>query len=97
LFGWHGTRTPEAVLGIAFENLDPSRRSLQLYGPGEYCAMDAAYSQGYWGNTNTLFLFFILKNPTNPHFKLDKHYVINNPSRDMIFMVPILIATFNDQ
>ncbi len=38
LFGWHGTRTPEAVLGIAFENLDPNRRSGQYFGPGEYCA-----------------------------------------------------------
>lgn len=72
------------------------RRSGQCYGPGEYCAVSNSYSQsGYWGNTNTLFLFFILRN--NPYYKLDTHHVVNNPSRNEMYMVPILVATFNKQ
>jgi hypothetical protein len=36
IFGWHGTGTKEAVLGICHGNLDVKRRSGQAYGPGEY-------------------------------------------------------------
>ena len=39
-------------------------------------------------------LIFILKNE-NPYFKFDYHYVVNNPSKNEIYMIPILVATFN--
>jgi len=96
-FGWHGTRNALAVSGIAHENLDPGRRSGQLFGPGEYCADDASYSQdgGYWGTTNTLFVFFIIRHC--PYYKFSTHHVVNNPSASEMYMVPILVATFNDQ
>ena len=98
VYGWHGTRPAENVINIAHGNLDPSRRSGQLYGSGEYCAENPEYSQGvYWGETNTLFLFFILKNPPNRYYKFQTHHVTNNPSKDRMFMVPILIATYNNQ
>ena len=97
-FGWHGTRTAQAVVNIAENNLDPSpsRRCGQAYGPGEYFAMNPNYSQGaYWGDTNTLFLFFILQE--HPYYLLKTHYVINNPSQQEMYVVPILVATFNNQ
>jgi len=97
IFGWHGTRTEQGVAGIAHNNFDPSRRSGQAYGPGEYCAKKPDYSQNsYWGNTNTLFVVFILKN--NPCYTENEHYVVNNPTHgNEMYMVPILIATFNQQ
>lgn len=96
VFGWHGTPTAESVLSIAIENLDPGRRRARS---GEFCGTRQEYSQTarYWGNTNTLFLFFILKNPPNQYFTFNGHYVTNNPSRNLMFMVPILVATFNNQ
>ena len=97
-FGWHGTRTAQAVISIAENNLDPSpsRRRGQACGVGEYFAKDPVYSQGrYWGDTNTLFLFFILNN--HPYYLFNHHYVINNPSQQEMYVVPILIATFNNQ
>ena len=97
IYGWHGTRTAENLIRIAFGNLDPKKRSGQACGPGEYCAVNPSTSQGgYWGNTNTLFLFFILRQ-NNPYYTLNGHYVINNPSQNEMYMVPILIATFNTQ
>jgi len=94
-FGWHGTRTPEAFASISHDNLDPARRSGQACGPGEYCAVQAATSFSYCASTMSLFVFFIIKNCT--YYKLSTHYVINNPSPSEMYMVPILIATFNQQ
>lgn len=95
-FGWHGTRTPEAVAAVSHENLDPGRRRGQAYGKGEYCSINPAYSQGgYWGNTRTLFLFFIIKDC--PFYTFNTHHVVNNPSKDEMYMVPILLATFDTQ
>lgn len=63
VYGWHGTGREENVWKIAYYNLDPKLRNANVFGPGEYCAVKPSYSIdcGYWGNTNTLFLFFILK------------------------------------
>jgi len=95
-FGWHGTRTSDNVSAIAHHNLDPQRRSGQVYGPGEYCAINASYSQGcYWGDTNTLFLFFIITKNCE-YYKLSTHHVMNNPGKSEMYMVPILLATFNN-
>ena len=33
----------------------------------------------------------------NPYYKLDCHSVINNPSQDEMYMVPILVATFDNR
>lgn len=99
VFGWHGTSTKDAVLNITKNNLDKNRRSGQVFGSGEYCAVDAGYPQkyGYWGSTSTLILFFILKD-NSPCYKLNTHYVIDNPKEsNEMYMVPILIATFDDQ
>jgi len=95
--GWHGTRSDKNIKSILENNLNISFRSGQNFGPGEYCATDSNYSINnlYWGDTNTLIVFFILKN--NPFFLLNTHYVINNPSQEEMYMVPILIATFNDR
>lgn len=94
-FGWHGTRNVQAVIGITHNNLLPSLRSGQAYGPGEYCAVGADYSQRCWGNTNTLFVFFIVK---CKYYKFSTHHVVNNPlDGGLMFMVPILIATFGTQ
>ena len=96
VWGWHGTRSAANVINIAYGNLDPQRRHGQAYGPGEYCAVNPETSQvAYWGETNTLFLFFILKNA--PYYQLRTHYVVNNPNINEMYMVPILIATFNNQ
>jgi len=93
-FGWHGTKTDQNLTSIAHENLDPTRRYGQVFGPGEYCAQDPAVATGYWGNTNTLILFFILK---SNFYTINTHHIVNNPSPNEMYMVPILIATFNNQ
>lgn len=96
-FGWHGTSNDQNLLNILYANLDPKRRSGQAYGVGEYCAVDPDYSQsGYWGTTQTLILFFILEK-NNPYYLLNYHYVTRNPSQKEMYMVPILIATFNNR
>ncbi len=96
-FGWHGPRSDEKIKSIAFNNLIISFRRSQFYGQGEYCTTtaDPIQSSTSWGNTNTILVFFILK--FDPFFNLNTHYVINNPSQDEMYMVPILIATFNDR
>jgi len=98
-WGWHGTNKSDNVRRIAWENLDIQKRKRHLFGTGEYCAKSACDSFGYWGETNTLFLFFILeKNNQYYSFKTGPGYhVINNPEQNEIYMVPILIATFNNQ
>uniref|UniRef100_A0A6B2LA52 WWE domain-containing protein n=1 Tax=Arcella intermedia TaxID=1963864 RepID=A0A6B2LA52_9EUKA len=94
VFGWHGTKTDQAVQLIAHHNLDPGRRSGQVYGPGEYCAKDYRTSFSYMGPTETLFLFFILKKCKPYSFNV--HYVINNPvGGNEMYMIPVLIATLN--
>ena len=96
VYGWHGTRNADNVMSIALGNLDPRRRTGQAFGPGEYCADDMSHSQAYWGNTNTLFLFFILTQ-NNPYYRHQSYHVVNNPSQEEMYMVPILIATFDHQ
>ena len=44
VYGWHGTRLAENVCKIAYGNLDPKKRTVNSYGPGEYCAENPAYS-----------------------------------------------------
>ena len=61
----------------------------------KYCAVDPKYSQGlYWGDTNTLFVFFILCKCY--FYELNTHHIVKNPSHNEMYMVPILIATFNN-
>ena len=99
VFGWHGTRSSIDIPNIAWYGLDPRKRKKNLlHGQGEYCAENPNYSidSGYWGDTNTLFLFFILK--IAPFYKFQIHHVVNNPlDSDEMYMVPILVATFNNQ
>merc|ERR1712218_271832 len=52
-FGWHGTKSIQAVADICWTNWDPSRRSGQMFGPGEYFSRGTLaglhYSEQYAG------------------------------------------------
>lgn len=95
-FGWHGTRTKEAIISISYENL---KISLRKYG-AEYAATfkNAYYSQqSFMGDTNSLLLFFILKDKNPYYSKNGEIFIIKNPSQNEMYMIPILIATFQNQ
>jgi hypothetical protein len=96
IVGFPGTRTVDAVRGIAHDNLDPARRVGQAEGAGEYFAKNANYSQGgYWGNTRTLFVCALVANGL---LRGSSHYVVNNPlDRPEMYCVPLLILTFADR
>jgi len=76
-FGWHGTKSMDAIQGISWNSWDTKRRSGQACGPGEYFSRgtDAGltYSQGYAGGGagHVLIVAWIMPHdvgaaPTNP-------------------------------
>merc|ERR1739845_335235 len=86
-FGWHGTKSMEAIKGICWSNLDVARRSGQAYGPGEYFSKGTLgglhYSETYAGGDagNMLLAFWLIgQNSGAPYTSTEPHYVVNNPT-----------------
>eukprot|EP01059_Diplonema_ambulator_P030217 TRINITY_DN507_c0_g1_i1.p1 TRINITY_DN507_c0_g1~~TRINITY_DN507_c0_g1_i1.p1 ORF type:complete len:1184 (+),score=325.31 TRINITY_DN507_c0_g1_i1:53-3604(+) len=91
-FGWHGTKTRDAVRAICCDGWDPKRRSGQVYGTGEYFAYNAATSFGYNGDTNILLVAFILD---GAWLNKTTHLVVNNPvDASAAYVVPVGIVCF---
>jgi len=92
-FGWHGTKTNAAAVGISWDNLDPRKRSGQVYGPGEYFSLDSSTSASYASSTEMLLVFAILDDPKV--LNKCKHHVLNNPkSGNPMYCVPVGIITY---
>eukprot|EP01061_Rhynchopus_euleeides_P014487 TRINITY_DN25091_c0_g1_i2.p1 TRINITY_DN25091_c0_g1~~TRINITY_DN25091_c0_g1_i2.p1 ORF type:complete len:1565 (+),score=406.26 TRINITY_DN25091_c0_g1_i2:452-4696(+) len=93
-FGWHGTRTREALVAICRDGWDPSRRAGQACGPGEYFGHTAETSMGYAGATNMLIVAFILH---GPHLNDTAHLVVNNPlDSHKAYVLPVGVVVFGN-
>ena len=93
-FGWHGTKTMEGVIGICHDGFNPSFRSGQCYGVGEYFGMSNAVSHGYAGATGLMIVAQLLRAPcqsTHSNFC----YVVNNPlDWKIAFNLPVLVVHY---
>jgi len=78
-FAWHGTPSRQGLIGISASSWEPSRRSAQAYGPGEYFSLSDATSKGYTGSDGFLIVCALLK--TAPYSSKNPHLVVNNPTR----------------
>lgn len=94
---WHGTNSEGGVIGICYDGFDPSRRSGQAYGPGEYFGQASTASHSYAGNSNRMIVTFILKVPqvsTQGNFC----YIVNNPKDfKLSFNLPVIVLNYKDQ
>ena len=92
-FGWHGTKSTDAVSTICCGGWDPARRLVQLYGKGEYFAYRAGTSLGsYSGDTKMLIVAFILK---GSWLNRTEHFVVNNPCDHRVsYVVPVGVVWF---
>ncbi|UJR17978.1 hypothetical protein I4U23_004878 [Adineta vaga] len=98
-FAFHGT-SPKAVESICHSGFDPSRRSGQAYGPGEYFGVTAAVSHGYSKKDNPstdnymMIVAYLLKSDRVKTFK-DFCYVVNNPiDWKTSFNLPVALITY---
>lgn len=96
-YAWHGTGTENGVVGICHDGFDPSRRSGQVYGPGEYFGQTPAISHSYAGNSNRMIVTFIIKVP-----EVSKQsnfcYVVNNPKDfSLAYNLPVMVLNYNQQ
>merc|ERR1712125_74577 len=60
-FAWHGTPTVDCLRSICWVGHDPSKRSGQAHGPGEYFSVDSNVSKGYASSTGYLIVCMLLK------------------------------------
>jgi hypothetical protein len=95
LFGWHGTSHPEHLWEIEKSGFNPSKRSRQNQGPGEYFAVHYQDAVKYCQGKDTILLSAIL-----PGFHVsclpDSCYVVNNPPAPsaLTFVLPIVAVQF---
>lgn len=96
-YAWHGTGTENGVVGICHDGFDPSRRSGQVYGPGEYFGQAPTISHSYAGNSNRMIVTFILKVPQV--FKQDNFcYVVNNPKDfSLSYNLPVMVLNYKQE
>ena len=92
-FGWHGTKSTDAVSAICCGGWDTSRRKGQVYGTGEYFAYQAGTSLGsYSGDTKMLIVAFILQ---GSWLNRTEHFVVNNPCDHRVsYVVPVGVVWF---
>lgn len=88
VFGYHGTNNEKALSAICHDGYDPSRRSGQAYGVGEY--FSAEYNEkysigGYCGSSGKLIVNVLL----GGHFtSTSPHLVVNNPKTSASHVLP---------
>ena len=92
-FGWHGTATMDNVLTICSEGWDPSKRSGQVYGKGEYFAHRADTSFLYAKSTDVLIVAFMLE---GSWLNDTTHLVVDNPTNNKdSYVVPVGVVAYN--
>ena len=96
-FAWHGTRTKSNVLKICQMGFNPSLRSGQSYGPGEYFSLSPTISRGYCGESNFIIVALILRGPWVKNIPLNSFCVVNNPvDFNLTYTLPILVVNFDN-
>ncbi|CAF1517131.1 unnamed protein product [Didymodactylos carnosus] len=93
---WHGT-SEQAIEPICHNGFDPSKRTGQAYGRGEYFGMTANVSRGFCKDSTRLIVIFLLR---GTHYSVHGEYcyVIDNPINwDIAYCVPTLIVTFEPE
>eukprot|EP00767_Chilomastix_cuspidata_P004986 gnl/Chilomastix_cuspidata/5171.p1 GENE.gnl/Chilomastix_cuspidata/5171~~gnl/Chilomastix_cuspidata/5171.p1 ORF type:complete len:2662 (-),score=815.92 gnl/Chilomastix_cuspidata/5171:472-8457(-) len=95
MFTWHGTQE-SAIAPICHQGFDPSFRSGQAYGPGEYFGQSAGVSLGYCRNSTRMIVAMIIRTS-----RFSEHssfcYVVDNPSDfSMSFACPVCVVTFQN-
>jgi hypothetical protein len=93
-FAWHGTAAG-AIAPICNTGFDPSRRSGQAYGPGEYFGWTASVSHGYCRGGTNMLVAVILKG-SHVHERSGFCYVVNNPKDwSFSYCLPLLVISYN--
>ena len=94
-FAWHGTSTDNAVIGICHEGFDPSKRSGQSFGPGEYFGQTSVVSHSYSIHSSRMIVAYILQVPET--MKSGNFcYVVNNPKdNSFAYNLPLLVVSYN--
>jgi len=93
--GWHGS-SEENVLSIACCGFDPSRRSGQAYGAGEYFAKDPRVSQSYARGGSFMFLCkLLLGAPDTDHTWVDQcNYYVVKQRDGLVQALPVYVVQF---
>ena len=95
-FAWHGT-AEAAIAPICRDGFDPSFRSGQAYGPGEYFGQTCDVSVGYARGCSHMLVAQIIRCPevsTHGNFC----YVVNNPkSKEYYFNLPVLVVSWSNK
>ena len=83
ILAFHGT--PEAnIQSICSNGFDPSKRSGQAYGPGEYFAKTPGVPMGYCQGGKKMLLCELLLGQVNVHHTIHGDYVVmKNPAHDL--------------
>ena len=94
LFAWHGTHSDQAIQSICHNGFDPTRRSGQVHGIGEYFGQSAEVSHSYAKSTSRMIVAQLLQvQQTSTHDNFC--YVVNNPTDwSMSFCLPVLVVTY---
>ena len=94
LFAWHGTSSDPAIQSICHNGFDPTYRSGQAYGIGEYFGQSAEVSSGYAGSTSRMIVAQLLKvRETSTHGNFC--HVVNNPvDLSLSYCLPVLVVTY---
>ena len=94
LFAWHGTSSEQAIQSICHNGFDPTRRSGQAYGIGEYFGQSAEVSSGYASSTSRMIVAQLLHvEQTSTHGNFC--YVVNNPTDwSLSYCLPVLVVTY---
>ena len=101
IYGWHGT-SDNAFLPICFDGFDPSKRSGQACGPGEYFGIKLITSMGYnRGKFNSkngqMILAAIINKQGITSVHGDFCYVVNNPIHwSYSYSLPLMAVTYGN-
>ena len=96
--GFHGNDDLSACRNILCKGLDPSRRSVQAYGPGEYFDITCDISRTFAKSTGAVIVFLIFNPKGSTYVTRAQYsgtprciYVVNNPplSSGMSYCLPI--------
>ena len=94
-FAWHGTSS-QAIVPICETGFDPTRRSGQVSGRGEYFGVDPNVSLDYCRGGSNMIVAFLLR---GPHLKTERRFchVVDNPvDWSAAYCVPVLVVGFGN-
>lgn len=99
-FAYHGTNFPAIPL-ICQYGFDPTRRSGQVYGPGEYFGFTASTSSGYAKPAEHSHIMILAALLNARELSINSRgvpfcYIVNNPPKwNMTYCLPLLIVRFS--